>query len=78
MLRLREGADVKAALAHTVSEAAELLRVSPGLLYRMIRRGGLKAVRLGRAVRIPRPELERLCGIGHAIDEAARLRMVRH
>ncbi len=66
------------AVAYTVAEAADLLRVSPEHLYRMIRQGEVRAIHLGRAVRISRGELEKLCGIEHAIDEAARQRMVSH
>lgn len=50
---------------YTVPQAAELLAVSRATAYRMIARGDLKVVRIGRSVRIPEAELaafvERLC-----------------
>ena len=42
----------------TVSEAAQLLRISRGLCYELIHRGELPAVRLGRVIRVPRFGLE--------------------
>ncbi len=50
-------------LAYTVAQAAELLQCSRDTIEKMCRRGELNVIRLGRAIRIPRPELERLCGI---------------
>lgn len=47
----------------TPSEAREALRVSRSTLYRMVGRGELTAIRLGRPdgpIRIPFDELERL------------------
>jgi excisionase family DNA binding protein len=46
------------ALLLTVPEAAAVLRLSASTLKLMIRRGELPVVRCGRAVRIPRRELE--------------------
>ena len=51
------------ALAYTVQEAAEMLRVSTGHLYRMVRADKVKALHVGRAVRISQAELDRLCGV---------------
>ena len=45
-----------------VSQVAEVLRISRALVYSMIARGDLKAVRCGRLVRIPREALEKLAG----------------
>ena len=44
----------------TVAEAASRLRVSTKTIRRVIARGGLHAVRIGRAVRIDPQEIERL------------------
>ena len=50
-------------LAYTVPEAAKLLGLHPSRLYRLGRAGDIDAIHLGRTVRIPRPALEKLCGI---------------
>lgn len=49
--------------AFSVQEAAEIFGISPITVYRLVRRGELKAVRFGRRVRIPRSEVERLLGM---------------
>ena len=43
-----------------VAEAAEVLAISRSSLYQLMSSGEVRTVRLGRAVRIPRGELERL------------------
>jgi excisionase family DNA binding protein len=43
----------------TVKEAADLLKVKPQWVYRMLRGGGLPFVRLGRQVRIDEDSLEK-------------------
>jgi len=43
----------------TVDEAAEMLGVARVTLYRLMSRSLLRSVHIGRAVRIPRTELER-------------------
>ncbi len=47
----------------TVSEAAEELRVSTDLIYRLVRDGEIEHRRLGRRVLIPRVVVDGLCGI---------------
>ena len=42
----------------TVSEVAEYLRVNPQTVYRKAKAGELPAVRIGRAIRFRRTELE--------------------
>lgn len=42
-----------------VDEAAKLLSISRSLLYELLAAGNIKVVRIGRAVRIPRAELDR-------------------
>jgi excisionase family DNA binding protein len=44
----------------TVAEVAQFMRLNPETVRRAIRDGRLKAVRLGRALRIPAAEMERL------------------
>ena len=41
----------------TVPEAAKMLRIGRNLAYELVARGELPAVRLGRAIRIPRDVL---------------------
>lgn len=41
----------------TVREAAEMLRVGRNLAYELVQRGELPALRVGRAIRIPRAAL---------------------
>jgi excisionase family DNA binding protein len=48
----------------TMKRAAARLQVSERFLRRLARSGHLKVVRIGRAVRIPAAELERLCREG--------------
>jgi len=45
----------------TYAEAAKELRVSISMIRKMAREQQLKVVHLGRAARIPRIELEKLC-----------------
>ncbi|MBO1436084.1 helix-turn-helix domain-containing protein [Meiothermus sp. CFH 77666] len=47
-------------LVFSVPELAQTLGVHKNHVYNMISRGELRVVRLGRVVRIPRVELERL------------------
>jgi excisionase family DNA binding protein len=47
-----------------VDEAAELLTISGRHLRGLIARGEVNVVRLGRCVRIPRAEVDRLCAGG--------------
>lgn len=49
--------------AYSIKAAAEKLQCCEDTIRSMIRRGDLVPIRLGRLVRIPRPQLERLCGI---------------
>lgn len=44
----------------TVDATANILSVSPNTVRNMISRGEIKAIKVGRAVRIPVPELEDL------------------
>jgi excisionase family DNA binding protein len=44
----------------TVRETTALLKISRMLLYRLLSKGRIRCVRIGRCVRIPRTEIERL------------------
>lgn len=50
----------------TTTEAAEVLRCCAKTVTNLVARGQLKAVRLGKAVRIERAELERFIAAGGA------------
>lgn len=45
---------------YKVQEAAGILKLSRSGLYRLLQYGDVKAVRLGRSIRIPATELTRL------------------
>ena len=47
-----------------VAEAAEVLAISRSSLYQLMSAGEVRTVRLGRAVRVPRREVERLADGG--------------
>jgi len=60
----------------TVSEVAEYLRVNPQTVYRKAKSGQLPAVRIGRAIRFRRVELDawlaaRTDGSGRQLSEVA-------
>lgn len=56
--RRSEVADLPLVL--TVDETANALRLGRSATYEAIHRGQIRAVRLGRKLRVPRAELERL------------------
>jgi excisionase family DNA binding protein len=56
-------------LTFTVTEAAELLGVSRGLLYAKVRSGDVRAIKLGRKVVITKATVEQL--LGHPLGTAA-------
>jgi excisionase family DNA binding protein len=49
-------------LAYTYGEAAQLAGVSQSMVRKLVREGKLEKISIGRSVRIPRGEIERLCG----------------
>ncbi len=53
----------------TVEEAAQVLGISRSTAYECVRRGELRALRLGRRLVVPRAALEELIG-GGPIDAA--------
>lgn len=55
--REMEGVVAEQALVLTVEEAAELLGISRGLAYELVRRRQLPAIRLGRRLVVPRRRL---------------------
>lgn len=46
----------------TIEQAAEMLRVHPDTIRRMITQGKLKASKVGRVYRIRKSEIERILG----------------
>lgn len=53
------GAEKKeSTLVYTVPEAADALKISKDLMYRLIREGKIRAMKLG-ALKIPKHEMER-------------------
>lgn len=48
-------------LLYRAEDAARLLSLSRAKVYELIARGELRCVHVGRAMRIPRQELERFC-----------------
>ena len=44
----------------TVSEIAQVLRISRGTAYEMVRSGQLSSIRVGRRILVPRARLEAL------------------
>jgi excisionase family DNA binding protein len=55
----------------TVAEFAEALSITPAAIRKWISQGVLKPVRLGRAVRFKRADLDRL--VAHGLDSKKRL-----
>jgi excisionase family DNA binding protein len=53
-------------LTFTVTEAAQILGVSRGLLYSQVRNGDVKAIKLGRRYVITKATLEEM--LGHSFD----------
>jgi excisionase family DNA binding protein len=58
-------------VAYRPAEAAEALGVSVATIYRLIGRGEIRAVKIGRAVRIHRDELERLADPSYHCEEVS-------
>jgi excisionase family DNA binding protein len=57
-------------LALTYRQVARAANISERMVRKLVRRGTLTAVRIGRSVRVPRTEVLRLCGASeHQIRE---------
>ncbi|MFC1978581.1 excisionase family DNA-binding protein [Chloroflexota bacterium] len=57
-----------AVLTYSVSECADILGISKGLCYQLVREGRIPSLRLGRRLIIPKTALEKLLnGEGTAI-----------
>lgn len=54
------------AVAVTMADAGRMLALSPRTIQNMIRDGRIRAVRLGRAVRVPIDEVRR---VGGAVEQ---------
>ena len=57
-------------LVLTADEAADALRISRWAVYEAVKRGELRAVRLGRTLRIPRAAITELLGGAPEREEA--------
>lgn len=58
-MTLKTGVEPAQPMAVDYVRASELLSVCPRTVWGMVKSGELKAVRIGRSVRIPMTELER-------------------
>jgi len=47
---------------YTPAEVADMLRVTPAAIHQWVKQGKIKAVRIGRIVRIPESEIALLLG----------------
>jgi excisionase family DNA binding protein len=56
---------------YTVEEAARLLRVGRTAAYEAARRGDIPVIRVGRSLRVPRHQLERILGVQNHDDPGA-------
>ena len=55
-------------LLFTFDEVSAALSISRGMARKLAKTGRLEVVHIGRAVRIPRQELLRLCGAGNETE----------
>lgn len=55
----------------TVAEVADLMRVSRMTVYRMIQRGEMPAIRVGKSFRVPEAAVRQLieAGLGEWVDD---------
>lgn len=58
---------------YTVTEVAQVMRVSKMTVYRMIHAGQLPAIRVGKSFRVPQPAVEQLLDITWTDDQEAGL-----
>ena len=49
--------------AYSVKESADLLNIHPQTVYKLVNKGDIRSVRVGRAIRIPLREIQRLNGM---------------
>ena len=62
-------------LAYKVPEGATLLNISTRLLWRLIHDGEIKTIRLGRCVRVPAEEIDRILSTAAAGEGHSRWRL---
>jgi len=58
-------------LTYTVEEVAALLRVGRSAAYAAVRAGDIPSIRVGRSIRVPRFQLERMLGLAQNDDDLA-------
>lgn len=69
--RMEVRTDTAPPLAYSLDHAAALIDLSRRSLYRLIDRGELRTVKVGRRRLVPTMELERLMRAGHSATESA-------
>lgn len=55
----------------TISEARQALAISRTTLYSLLKRGEIRAVKLGRATRVPESEVSRIIAAAPSWESAA-------
>ena len=50
-------------VAYSCDQLASMVQVRPALIYKMIWRGEIRTVRIGKFLRIPKAEIQRICGV---------------
>jgi excisionase family DNA binding protein len=55
-------------LLFTFGEVSGLAEISQSMIRKLVRKGQIEVVRIGRSVRISRQELLRLCGVGNNME----------
>jgi len=50
-------------VAYSCDQLASMVQVRPALIYKMIWRGEIRTVRIGKFLRIPKAEVDRVCGM---------------
>lgn len=51
-------------LLFTFEEVSHMAEISESMVRKLVRKGQIEVVRIGRAIRVPRQALLRLCGTG--------------
>jgi excisionase family DNA binding protein len=59
-------------LALTYRQVARAANISERMVRKLVRRGSLTVVRIGKSVRVPRTEVMRLCGITETLSRSDR------
>ncbi len=60
---METAANERAPDVYTVEEAGERLRIGRSAAYQAVKAGEIPSIRVGRSLRVPRHQLERLLGL---------------